>query len=409
MYFAVHVAIFVIILSFLSHEISRLVPEAYMDEIFHVPQALEYFKGNWTKWNPMITTPPGLYASSVIILRAFGAEGSINNLRWINVGIGLLILFLAKSIAKSTHKSYPNERALLIVLLPNLLIFFGLYYTDGGSVLCCLLAHWALIKKRIWLFMLTALVSLTFRQTNIVWVAGFSIADRICNEVKGDLKLLWKKRAFYYKDLILSLSLLLIFAVGVYFNGGIALGDKQSHSASLHFVQFFYCTTLIAIFCWPLLIKSVSELRVVPFLIVSLLCFVSVRYGTIVHPYLVADNRHWTNFIWRRALKHEFVRYALVPIHSISLLIISDVLIQRGILWVLGYFITCAIVLIPSPLIEPRYYLLPLVFFILNCKIPSRKWLLLQFFVFLCINAFIIGMFLYRPFIYMNELQRRIW
>lgn len=35
------------------------------DEIFHVPQAQQYCKGNFKSWDPMITTPPGLYALSL--------------------------------------------------------------------------------------------------------------------------------------------------------------------------------------------------------------------------------------------------------------------------------------------------------------------------------------------------------
>ena len=409
MHFGIHVAVFIIILSFLSHEITRLVPEPFMDEIFHIRQALQYFKGNWTEWDPMITTPPGLYILSVITLRLFGASGSVDNLRWLNVGIGVLILFLARTIAKSAHKSFANERALLIALLPNLLIYFGLYYTDAGSVLFCLLAYWSLIKGHNWLFMLSALISLTFRQTNIIWVAGFSIADRICSEVKGDLRILWYKRNLYYKEVLMSSSLLVLFAVGVYFNDGIALGDKGNHSVSLHLAQFFYCNTLIAVFCWPLLISFVSKLRVIPFLFITSLCYFSIRYGTIVHPYLLADNRHWTNFIWRRALKHEFVRYGLVPIYSISVLLISEALMNRGILWVFGYFGACSIVLIPSPLIEPRYFILPFVFFILNCKITFKKTIWIQILVFFFINIFIIGFFLYMPFFNNDERQRRIW
>jgi hypothetical protein len=34
------------------------------DEPFHVPQAQAYCKGEWTTWDPKITTPPGLYVSS---------------------------------------------------------------------------------------------------------------------------------------------------------------------------------------------------------------------------------------------------------------------------------------------------------------------------------------------------------
>ena len=37
------------------------------DEIFHVPQAQKYCNGNFRSWDPMITTPPGLYVHNSII------------------------------------------------------------------------------------------------------------------------------------------------------------------------------------------------------------------------------------------------------------------------------------------------------------------------------------------------------
>ncbi|OAY76656.1 Dol-P-Glc:Glc(2)Man(9)GlcNAc(2)-PP-Dol alpha-1,2-glucosyltransferase [Ananas comosus] len=40
--------------------VDRLVPDPYMDEIFHVPQAQRYCGGDLRSWDPMITTPPGL-------------------------------------------------------------------------------------------------------------------------------------------------------------------------------------------------------------------------------------------------------------------------------------------------------------------------------------------------------------
>ncbi|KAL8483882.1 hypothetical protein ACS0TY_026534 [Phlomoides rotata] len=36
-----------------------------MDEIFHVPQVQQYCRGNFGSWDPMITTPPGLYFLSL--------------------------------------------------------------------------------------------------------------------------------------------------------------------------------------------------------------------------------------------------------------------------------------------------------------------------------------------------------
>jgi len=45
----------------------------YMDEIFHIPQAKEYCNGNFSYWNDKITTFPGLYYISVIIVKICNA------------------------------------------------------------------------------------------------------------------------------------------------------------------------------------------------------------------------------------------------------------------------------------------------------------------------------------------------
>lgn len=36
------------------------VPEPYLDEIFHIPQAQKYCQAKWLEWDDKITTPPGL-------------------------------------------------------------------------------------------------------------------------------------------------------------------------------------------------------------------------------------------------------------------------------------------------------------------------------------------------------------
>ncbi|KAL2541920.1 DIE2/ALG10 family [Abeliophyllum distichum] len=62
------IAVAVIVISWvipISILVNRVVPEPYMDEIFHVPQAQQYCKGNFRSWDPMITTFPGLYFLSL--------------------------------------------------------------------------------------------------------------------------------------------------------------------------------------------------------------------------------------------------------------------------------------------------------------------------------------------------------
>lgn len=40
--------------------VNNWVPEPYLDEIFHIPQAQKYCQGRWLEWDDKITTPPGL-------------------------------------------------------------------------------------------------------------------------------------------------------------------------------------------------------------------------------------------------------------------------------------------------------------------------------------------------------------
>lgn len=41
------------------------------------------------------------------------------------------------------------------------------------------------------------------------------------------------------------------------------------------------------------------------------------------HPYLLADNRHYPFYVWKNIFKrHDLVKYALVPLHSLAALLL---------------------------------------------------------------------------------------
>src|SRR5690349_25025040 len=46
--------------------VNTFVPHPYLDEVFHIPQAQAYWAGEWSRWDPKITTPPGLYVFSYL-------------------------------------------------------------------------------------------------------------------------------------------------------------------------------------------------------------------------------------------------------------------------------------------------------------------------------------------------------
>ena len=128
-------------------------------------------------------------------------------------------------------------------------------------------------------------------------------------------------------------------------------------------------------------------------LVVLAAALLAAHHGTVAHPYLLADNRHYTFYVWRRTLgKHWLVKYAFAPVGAACCLLLASELAagvvgggeeedeaeeeqqqeqeQEGWLWVLGFALACAATLVPAGLIEPRYYTVPAVLALLHA--PAR-------------------------------------
>ena len=66
--FLLVVAVYAVVLGVVGDQLATQLPDPYMDEIFHVPQARRYCAGNFSEWDEKITTLPGLYLFSVGLL-----------------------------------------------------------------------------------------------------------------------------------------------------------------------------------------------------------------------------------------------------------------------------------------------------------------------------------------------------
>ena len=116
----------------------------------------------------------------------------------------------------------------------------------------------------------------------------------------------------------------------------------------------------------------------------------AVRYGTIVHPFLLADNRHYTFYVWRRIINARlWTRYALVPVYVFSGMSFVRILSkkQSG-LWILGWLLATCLTLVPSPLIEPRYLIMPYLMMRLYMPTTTRKQELIEWVFFMMVIAF---------------------
>lgn len=237
-------------------------------------------------------------------------------------------------------------------------------------------------------------------------------------------------RSWYIKwELLISFSpylmLLAAFVGFVRWNGSIVLGAKEAHAVSPHFAQLMYFSLVSVLFMAPVhlslsraavLFQPFGKYRLLSFVqwfIAFTAGFLSVHFFSIAHPYLLADNRHYPFYLWRKIIKgHWSMKYLMVPLYVFSWFSISSILAKfQKKIWVLVYFLASAAVLIPAPLIEFRYYTIPFFFLILHSHVNNdRSWILMGM-LYIVINIFTIYMFLFKSFYWNHEagIQRFIW
>lgn len=566
------------------------VPKPYLDEIFHIPLAQYYCSTqDFSKWDPMITTPPGLYwlatayghlivAPLLALLKApvkamlqlqgipspirFGLE-SIANMSECGVGslrstnlVALVLVFpctlflffkaqaklqagpkpfkvpgfktkRVDTVHKPTHaiesnSSSPkegsdpsygtnfNETCRLILSLfqfPLMFFFAMLFYTDVWSTVLVVLSlavgkhaiavyqserkDWFMPSKRaekfVFLSAAIALLSLTFRQTNVIWAAyiGASLLEDLTNTklnqelvnpvqkgkdpepkpataekhlgtpcVFSYTKSVVSFLASYIKTVFsfdsISLAVIVAYAaVGGCFvafyiwNGGITLGDKSHHQVSINVGQLVYFLLHMTIFMGPPVavwagiklaaqfrsalesnetlqdeqtdsadnvdtksddsVSPITKLVKLPLfkwtIAVSLLFVASCLAFALFlhkwafpsplhpHPFLLADNRHYTFYIWRRIIdpaRHSFVVSLLVsPFFVTGLFVLFGLgpltqffasaqrannrapgtkkLCNVHIISASFFYLGVLATLVPSPLLEPRYYMVPFI------------------------------------------------
>ncbi|XP_075652892.1 dol-P-Glc:Glc(2)Man(9)GlcNAc(2)-PP-Dol alpha-1,2-glucosyltransferase-like isoform X4 [Castanea sativa] len=419
---AVIVSLWVISLSIL---VNHIVPEPYMDEIFHIPQAQQYCIGNFRSWDPMITTPPGLccisYCSACYVSCMFEKE--------------LLVKCSGKLGA-------------LAVVIRQTNIVWMLFVACTGVINITLVRPRDNVEVN---DIDTAIRKSNQSTSNDDLKSGSNLRQRkfsnspgadkhsmpsaslvstnhssgLLDEVKVIFLALWHMKWELLVSFSPFLMVFVAFLAFIRWNGSVVLGAKEAHTVSPHFAQIMYFGLVSALAVAPLhcskgqvvdLFQSFWKRRPISFFqvfVAVIAGFFSVHSFSIAHPYLIADNRHYPFYLWRKVINaHWLMKYLLVPLYVYSWFSIFQTLgkVQRKI-WVLAFFLATAAVLVPAPLIEFRYYTIPFYFIILHSHINDYQSWLLMGLLYLAINVFTITIFLFRPFHWDHEpgIQRFIW
>eukprot|EP00898_Chlorokybus_atmophyticus_P001065 jgi/Chlat1/195/Chrsp1S03262 len=460
------------------------VPEPYMDEIFHIPQAQRYCQLDFHSWDPKITTFPGLYifaASCVRLLQPLlavlqppssaGGVGpcSVSSLRATNIVAAFYCIRLFIKIRRALHPSegvaFPGMVALGLALYPLHFFYTFLFYTDVVSTTAVCSMHLATLRGRHLRAALIGAFAVLCRQTNVVWLM-FSVAvgmlevleqetgrlyvrsshyasmlktrkgaeveqpEGIIEQLQYALADAWHYRLKLLKHFWPSISVVTMFAAFVKGNGGIVVGDRSAHRPALHFAQPLYCFLFISIMMAPLhwsparlgtllsflrqRLKWSPRMFVSKFLITVIAVWAMVYWGSLVHPYLLADNRHYTFYVWKDIFrKHWAVKYALIPAYIYSFWSILHELRQTvSELWVLLFLIVTGTALVPALMLEFRYYTIPFLFAALHTRRPLHNLpVTLTMLMFMALNTVVLRLFLYHPYEWSHEpgIQRFMW
>ncbi|KAG9289259.1 hypothetical protein G9A89_007504 [Geosiphon pyriformis] len=376
LFFALHVSVIALV-AFMVH---KKVPEAYMDEVFHVPQAQRYCALDYRTWDPMLTTPPGLYVISNVLFSPFLFSStsrfcSTTLLRSTNFGFAIGLHLVIKRILLRLHP-YQNKlerefNPLVITLFPIVWFYNFLYYTDPGSTFFVLLGYLLALECKYKTSALVMGISILFRQTNITWVAFIlgvstlkvlsSQKDAILNPKVAEIKT-WGQGFNQVVIFIMSIFknfrnvmiyffpfFILFIALGIFikWNDGIVLGDRSHHTPIFHFPQIFYFASFTLIFGAPIVLSFDhigpiwdfvdyrSPRKLLLFWMMMTYLMYMIHEFSFEHPYLLADNRHYSFYLWKNVYRrHKSIKYLLLPFYITAIRILGKLLTsQQSFLW----------------------------------------------------------------------------
>ncbi|KAG6543053.1 hypothetical protein Mapa_015549 [Marchantia paleacea] len=509
-----------------AYLVNTRVPGGYMDEEFHLNQVEHYCRGDFSYWDPKITTFPGLYLASLVYGELllpgadyFGYGSTLGEickpavLRSVNLLLFGICAMLFREIAihldPERNPIRATLKAFVLSLYPLHWFFTLLYYTEMGSATAVMAMYLATLKRSYWSSAMFGVGAILFRQTNVVWVffvlvvGVVNFLDNVtplrgeldhpaesdeqargldedneneqtsslneplrdglrqrqfgrlnlnsgpnveltatsfdspihCDSMVAEATTLVKHATIQRNALLWNFSpflvVLLAFIGFVVKNGSVVVGDKNAHKVSPHFAQILYCGLICAAFQAPahfnthrikyllgvLKQQAVGALGT-GLILAATFAVIAVKYYSAPHPYLLADNRHFTFYIWKDVIqRHWMLKYLAIPVYLYSWSsILSSLAEKQKPLWIVAFFLAVAGVVVPTPLLEFRYYNIPFYFIFLHISITSsRKRNSRLFFTpvqFMCINYLTVYIFLNWTFQWSNQpgvAQRFMW
>ena len=215
------------------------------------------------------------------------------------------------------------------------------------------------------------------------------------------------------------LMVAVMFLMFVHYNNGVVVGDRTAHVVTLHLTQLGYFAAFFTFLTLPFAVKNVPDFLVfvrqnlTKVMIVMTVTIVIIHYNTLAHPYLLADNRHYTFYIWRRIMmRHWTIKYLASPVYMFGMYHAAQCLAKSDLIFKILLPLCVFINIVPQLLLEFRYYIIP--FLLIRSQLKPNCWrsLAIESVLVASINFMTIYIFLFKPFSWEQEpdkLQRFMW
>ncbi|BCL76964.1 hypothetical protein JHS3_27000 [Jeongeupia sp. HS-3] len=330
------------------------------DEVVHEAQIRRFLDGDFSI-DPRLTTIPGYHLLVAALSWPLGAY-SLATVRGIGTLFGIALIVVYALLLRQRSGTVSSQRLVQFAFFPIFLPYFYLAYTDVLSLLVVLGALlFALRAQAIPAAVLLA-VSVCIRQQNVVWLLAIPVLvycrDSGFRWCRDTLKSHLANGGLY-------LLALLGFAVFVFWNGGVAVGDRGAHPASGLFVgNVFFMLLLYAIFFAPSVIANLPTMLAyarqhssVPLLLAGLLVLYlfgfqgSHPYNSIQPDYFL---RNGLLQLLSSSLPVKLAFFVPIALAALDWLAMAQ---RQPKLHVIAVFSVLA--LLPSWLIEQRYMMIP--------------------------------------------------
>jgi alpha-1,2-glucosyltransferase len=337
------------------------------DEWIHFNQVSRMRAGDWLGIDPSLTMLTGYHGLVAAAMKAVGAE-SLGAARWISALAGVLAAWCFRGLRRELAKDASALPVQQFAVLPILLPFVFLVYTDVLSIAMVLGAMWLALRNRHATAALVLLASLLVRQNNVVW-AAFIAAWCLWPAMR------WRPWRSWRESLRIGMpyaAVVAAFAGYWIVHGGISVSETQSYAhpdVSFHVGNAYFALAMLALLM-PLhvglgLRRFVAKAMARPAwwwlplatLAVFACCFrVDHEYNRVVPDFNLRN-------AWLLAIDAHLVAkslFGLVATLAACALAGNGTASGRG--WLLLPF--AAVALCAAWLIEPRYALVPIAFWL---------------------------------------------